>query len=124
MVGQPRDPSPTAGRGYSARWGCSTCHRLDVQGSGPNLTGLFWRAVLLDDGRTVTLELYSRIGIVARPEGGYGFKPIMPSFQGIVSEEQMNALVAFVKSRTVQPAGAAGTPNLKPPTSQAPVTNK
>jgi len=53
----------------------------------------------------------------------YGFKPIMPSFHGIVSEEQINGLVAYVKSRTVQPA-AAGTPNLKPPTSQAPVTNK
>jgi mono/diheme cytochrome c family protein len=27
-----------------------------------------------------------------------GFKPVMPTFQGLVSEEQLNALVAYVKS--------------------------
>ena len=40
-----------------------------------------------------------------------GFKPIMPVFQGLVSEEQLNALVAYVKSLNPQsPAGAAGAP--------------
>ena len=27
-----------------------------------------------------------------------GFKPIMPTFQGQISDEQLNALVAYVKS--------------------------
>jgi len=39
-----------------------------------------------------------------------GFQPIMPSFQGQVSEEQLNALVAYVKSLSQAPAGAAATP--------------
>jgi len=41
-----------------------------------------------------------------------GFKPIMPTFQGIVSEEQLNALVAYVKS--LSKPGAPG-----PKTAQA-----
>jgi len=80
--------------------GCATCHRFDTQGRGPNLAGIFGKPVLLDDGRTVTAdENYIResilnpgVKIVA------GFKPIMPSFQGQVSEENLVALVAYIKS--------------------------
>jgi len=36
-----------------------------------------------------------------------GFQPIMPTFQGLVSEEQLNALVAYVKS-LAPPGTAAG----------------
>jgi cytochrome c oxidase subunit 2 len=38
-----------------------------------------------------------------------GFKPVMPTFQGIVSDEQLNALVAYVKSLT--PTGSAELQN-------------
>ena len=38
-----------------------------------------------------------------------GFKPVMPTFQGLVSEEQVNALVAYVKS--LAQAGPAGAKN-------------
>jgi len=96
--------------------GCSTCHRFDTQGRGPNLTGVFGRKVQLDDGRMVTAdEDYVRESIM-NPAAKVvsGFKPIMPVFQGIVSEDQLNALVAYVKSLSAAPAGAAGTPNLKP----------
>jgi len=34
-----------------------------------------------------------------------GFKPVMPTFQGLVSEEQLNALVAYVKSLNQPPTG-------------------
>jgi len=96
--------------------GCSTCHRSDVQGRGPNLTGVFGKPVQLEDGRTVTAdENYVRESIL-NPTAKVvsGFKPIMPVFQGQVSEEQLTALVAYVKSLNPAPAGAAGTPELKP----------
>ncbi len=93
--------------------GCVTCHRSDVQGRGPNLTGVFGKPVQLEDGRTVTAdENYVRESIlVPAAKVVSGFKPIMPSFQGQVSEEQLNALVAYVKSLnqvpvTSVPAGA------------------
>jgi mono/diheme cytochrome c family protein len=39
-----------------------------------------------------------------------GFKPIMPVFQGLVGEEQLNALVAYVKALSPAPSSAAGGP--------------
>jgi len=92
--------------------GCSTCHRSDTQGRGPNLLGVFGKPVQLEDGRTVLAdENYVRESILSpAAKVVAGFKPIMPTFQGIVSEEQVNALVAYVKSLSQPPAGAAGAP--------------
>jgi cytochrome c oxidase subunit 2 len=80
--------------------GCITCHRSDTQGRGPNLVGVFGKPVLLSDGRTVIAdENYVRESIL-NPGAKIvaGFQPIMPTFQGQVSEESLMALVAYVKS--------------------------
>jgi cytochrome c oxidase subunit II len=114
------------GQGIFGSLGCSTCHRSDTQGRGPNLVGAFGKPVLLEDGRTLTFdENYARESIL-NPSAKVvsGFKPIMPTFQGIVSEEQVNALIAYIKSLSQPPAGAAGTPNLKPASAKAPETKK
>jgi cytochrome c oxidase subunit 2 len=89
--------------------GCVTCHRSDTQGRGPSLAGLFGKPVLLEDGRTVVAdENYIRESILS-PSAKVvkGFRPIMPVFQGLVSEEQLTELVAYVKSLSAAPA--AGT---------------
>jgi cytochrome c oxidase subunit 2 len=44
-----------------------------------------------------------------------GFKNIMPVFQGQVNEEQMNEVVAYIKSLSTPPTGSAGNPTLVPP---------
>ena len=80
--------------------GCSSCHRSDTQGRGPNLVGVFGKPVLLDDGRTVVAdENYVRESIL-NPGAKVvaGFKPIMPTFDKIINEEQLLSLVAYVKS--------------------------
>ena len=94
------------GKALFQQLGCSTCHRFDVQGRGPNLTGVFGKPVQLEDGRTVIAdENYVRESILApATKVVSGFKPIMPVFQGQVSEEQLNALVAYVKSLAQAPA--------------------
>jgi cytochrome c oxidase subunit 2 len=88
--------------------GCGSCHRSDTQGRGPNLVGVFGKPVLLDDGRTVTAdENYVRESIL-NPGAKIvaGFKNIMPSFQGVVNEEQLLSLVAYIKSlQGSQPGG-------------------
>ena len=38
-----------------------------------------------------------------------GYKPLMPTFQGLVSEEQLNALVAYVKSLSEAQTGQASS---------------
>jgi cytochrome c oxidase subunit 2 len=96
--------------------GCSTCHRSDAQGRGPNLVGIFGKPVQLEGGRTVIAdENYIRQCILS-PAANIpsGFKPIMPVFAGLVSEEQLTALVAYIKSLTPAPSGTAGGPSLAP----------
>jgi cytochrome c oxidase subunit 2 len=103
----------TTGEALFQQMACSTCHRSDTQGRGPNLVGVFGKKVLLEDGRTVVAdEDYIRESILSpRAKVVSGFKPIMPVFQGLVSEEQLNALVAYVKSLSQPaPAGRTGIP--------------
>ncbi len=120
MAGGPSAPLQDTGRQLFTTLGCATCHRFDVQGRGPNLLGVYNKPVLLEDGRTVIAdENYVRESIL-NPTAKIvnGFKPVMPTFQGIVSEEQLNALVAYVKSLAQPPTGTAGLPN-QPATSPA-----
>jgi cytochrome c oxidase subunit 2 len=62
--------------------------------------GLFGKTVQLEDGRSVVAdENYIRESIL-NPQAKIvaGFKPIMPTFQGQVTEESLGALVSYVKS--------------------------
>ena len=84
---------------------CNTCHRRDAQGRGPVLEGLFGKSVTLQSGETVTVdEAYVRESILT-PSAKItaGFQPIMPTFQGLVTEEQLLALIEYVKSLQAQP---------------------
>jgi cytochrome c oxidase subunit 2 len=108
MSGGPRGPLSATGEKIFAELGCSTCHRADSQGRGPNLQGMFGKPVQLEDGRMITAdENYVRESILdPGSKVVKGFKPVMPTFQGLVSEEQLNALVAYVKSQAQSGAGA------------------
>jgi len=125
MTGGPSVPLPEAGKQLFSTLGCSTCHRFDIQGRGPNLQGAFGKPVLLEDGRTVMVDdNYVRESIL-NPTAKIvnGFKPVMPTFQGLITDEQLNALVAYVKSLGQPAAGTAGAQN-QPATSPAGPTQK
>jgi cytochrome c oxidase subunit 2 len=87
---------------------CSTCHLDNGQGRGPVLKGVFGKQVVLANGQTVTADdAYVRESIL-NPQAKVvaGFQPIMPTFQGLVSEEQLLQLIAYVKSLSENaPAG-------------------
>ena len=90
--------------------GCVMCHRADTPGRGPNLAGIYNKPVQLEDGRSVIAdENYIRESIM-EPNAKVvkGFRPIMPTLQGQISDEQLNELVAYVKSLGQQPASATG----------------
>jgi cytochrome c oxidase subunit 2 len=93
-------PLSASGEKMFSELGCSSCHRSDVEGRGPNLHGVFGHPVELADGRTVKVdENYIRESILDPGSKRLkGFQPIMPTFQGLVSEEQVNELVAYIKS--------------------------
>jgi cytochrome c oxidase subunit 2 len=89
---------------------CNTCHRPDSRGRGPVLQNLFGHPVQLQDGSTVTAdEAYLRESIM-QPAAKVtaGFQPVMPAFQGLVSEEQVLALIEYIKSLST-PQAPAGT---------------
>jgi cytochrome c oxidase subunit 2 len=112
MSGASTGPLSATGEKIFAELGCATCHRSDTQGRGPNLQGVYGQPVQLEDGRTVTAdENYLRECILdPGAKRVKGFQPIMPTFQGLVSEEQVNALVAYIKSiSAAKPAGGAKT---------------
>ena len=105
--GAGNQPLAVTGEKLFTELGCVTCHRSDTQGRGPNLVGVFGKPVLLEDGRTVTAdENYIRESIL-EPAAKIvrGFKPVMPTFQGQLSDEQLNALVEYVKSLAGQQSG-------------------
>lgn len=103
-------PPVEVGKELFSALACNTCHLAGDTQRGPHLEGLFGSEVALKTGRTVTAdETYLRESIL-NPGAKMvaGFEPLMPTFQGQVSEEQLNALIAYIKSlpKTV-PAGAA-----------------
>ena len=104
-------PLSATGEKVFQELGCSTCHRFDTQGRGPNLVGIYNKPVLLDDGRTVIAdENYIRESVVSPgAKVVNGFKPIMPTFQGLVSEDQLNALLAYIKSLSQPQPGRTAT---------------
>src|SRR5260221_7352930 len=85
---------------------CITCHVENGQGRGPVLRGSYGRQVLLEGGQTTTFDdAYIRESIL-NPHAKVvaGFQPIMPTFQGLVTEEQLLQLIAYVKSLGATPA--------------------
>lgn len=81
--------------------GCVACHSVDGTAKvGPTLKGLFGHKVELADGSTATAdENYIRESI-EKPNAKMvkGFQPVMPTFQGLLQETEMNALIAYIKS--------------------------
>jgi cytochrome c oxidase subunit II len=81
--------------------GCLGCHSTDGGAKvGPTLKGIFGSKVQLSDGRTVPAdEEYLRESLV-EPNAKVvkGFQPIMPTFKGTLKDEEIAALIAYMKT--------------------------
>lgn len=92
---------------------CNTCHKADGTGRGPVLQGLFGQSVQLANGQKIVAdEAYIRESIL-NPKAKIvsGYQPIMPTFQGQVSEEQLLQLIAYIHSlASVKGPATQGTP--------------
>jgi cytochrome c oxidase subunit 2 len=91
---------------------CSTCHSAESGARGPDLGGLFGRPVELEGARAVVAdENYLRESIVdPRAKKVKGYQPIMPTFQGQISEEGLLQLVAYIKSLSKAPPAKPPAP--------------
>jgi cytochrome c oxidase subunit 2 len=97
---------------FENKLGCASCHAGGPQQRGAQLEGIFGKEVKLVGGGTVVADdNYIRESIL-NPGGQVvaGYQPIMPTFKGQVTEEQLVALVAYIKSLSgVEPGAAAPT---------------
>ncbi|HXE79409.1 MAG TPA: cytochrome c oxidase subunit II [Vicinamibacterales bacterium] len=93
---------------------CHTCHAAGAGQRGPELTGVFGSVVKLASGETVTANAdYIRESILTpAAKVVAGFQPIMPPYQGQVSEEQLLALTEYIRSLSggSAPESGASTP--------------
>ena len=79
---------------------CANCHKPDGTGRCPSLVGLFGTTVQLAGGSTVKAdEAYIRESIL-QPQAKIvaGYEPVMPTFQGLVTEEDVLQLIEYIKS--------------------------
>jgi cytochrome c oxidase subunit II len=100
----------SAGEKLFSQLACNTCHLGDGTGRAPSLHGVYGARVLLSDGSIITAdESYIRESIL-QPKAKIvaGYQPVMPTFQGLVTEEQILNLTAYIKSLQSQPVPAKG----------------
>jgi cytochrome c oxidase subunit 2 len=80
---------------------CATCHSVDGSANtGPTWKGIYGTKHKLADGREVLVdENYLRESMLdpnAKVVAGY--QPVMPTYQGILKDKQIDALIAYIKS--------------------------
>jgi cytochrome c oxidase subunit II len=100
---------------------CNSCHLDGGQGRGPSLKDIVGKTETLQDGSTVVVDdAYLRESILtSQTKIVRGFQPLMPTFQGLISEENLVALIEHVKSLSPQASTAAGQPTATTPSLNA-----
>lgn len=90
-------------------FGCITCHGM---GKAPPYVGLYGSTVRLEGGQTVVANAaYIRQSIL-QPSSQIvlGYKPIMPTFQGQISEDQILDITAYIQSLATTPNAQGAEP--------------
>ena len=90
-----------AGRKLFQVRGCTQCHSVDGTARiGPTMQGIFGRSEAMADGSRVTAdENYLRQSIL-EPQAQVvaGYDPVMPTYQGRLSNEEIGAIIQYLKS--------------------------
>lgn len=112
----PSEPPASAGAKLFSSYGCITCHGQRA----PTMAGLYGSTVTLQDGSTVQADVNYLRDSILNPASQIvaGYPPVMPSYQGQLSEEQLFQLVAYIKSlavvRNVPPGQVMDAPSTAP----------
>ncbi|MDH4032585.1 MAG: c-type cytochrome, partial [candidate division Zixibacteria bacterium] len=80
---------------------CNTCHKMDGSSStGPSLNNIFGHSVPLEDGTETTVdENYLRESMLnPMSKVVAGYQPVMPTYQGLLRNHEIDALIAYIKS--------------------------
>lgn len=99
-AGEGLSPAEFGARLYASKR-CVGCHSIDgTPGNGPSFLGVYGHEVTLSDGGKQTAdENYLRQSILdptAKVVAGY--QPIMPTYQALLKDNEIDALIAYIKS--------------------------
>ncbi len=105
-TGAPEEPLAAAGERLFQQLGCSGCHSPNSTVRAPPLEGIYGKPMPLQSGHVVTAdESYIRDSILLpQKDVVAGYAPVMPTFQGRISEEELMQIIAYIRSL------GAGTP--------------
>jgi cytochrome c oxidase subunit 2 len=80
--------------------GCAACHSAGSTVRAPALDGLYGKAVPQSDGAVILAdEAYLRDSILKpRARIVAGYDSVMPSYEGKITEDELIAVVAYIKS--------------------------
>ena len=84
---------------------CDSCHHQNSGALGPNLENLVGHSVTLENGKTLVAdENYLRESILT-PQAKVvaGYAPVMPTFKNQMDEEQLMAIIAYLKTLGASP---------------------
>jgi cytochrome c oxidase subunit II len=102
LAGNVSDQTPVqAGQDlFTNKLGCASCHAGGANQRGAKLEGIYGKDVKLVTGQSVLADDQYIRNSILNPAGQIveGYQPIMPTFKGQVTEEQLNHLVAYIKS--------------------------
>ena len=93
-------PSTAAGADLFESLSCIHCHQMNGDGPGPSLVGLYGEMIPLENGERVKMdEQYIRTSILdPRTQLHAGYPPIMPPYEGRISEDELSVLVKYIES--------------------------
>jgi cytochrome c oxidase subunit 2 len=99
-AGEGMTPAEYGKKLYAGK-GCITCHSIDGSANtGPSFLNRFGVTHDLEGGGKVTVdENYIRESILnPRAKVVLGYQPVMPTYQGLLKDRDIDALIAFIKS--------------------------
>lgn len=126
LMGNAGLPPAEAGKQlFNTTYGCASCHSIDgtTGGSfrGPTLKDVFGKEVELDTRKIIADENYIRRSI-ENPQADMvkGYAAIMPTFKGQINAEQMNQLIAYIKTLSSATNATPGPANQNTSTTTTP----
>ena len=113
LAGNVSDQTPVqAGQDlFTNKLGCASCHAGGPNQRGAKVEEIYGKEVKLSNGQTVIADDEYIRNSILNPAGQIveGYQPIMPTYKGQVTEEQLTQLVAYIKSLSGEGTTNTGT---------------
>jgi cytochrome c oxidase subunit 2 len=90
-----------AGKMLYKRRGCAQCHSVDGTNMvGPTFQQLYGQTAALDTGESITVDdNYIRESILEpQAKARAGYRKVMPTYQGQLQDEEINAIIEYIKT--------------------------